>query len=113
MKVTELEGVELDYWVAKACDYDPVRQKESAEGDRVLISRFEGGRVPLWTFKPSRDWSQGGPIIEANRVSIGWYGRPYMWGANMPIGQIYGAETPLVAAMRCFVASKFGEEVEA
>lgn len=37
------------------------------------------------------DWAQGGPIIDADCMS---------------------GPTPLIAAMRCFVSSKLGDEVE-
>lgn len=57
----------------------------------------------------STDWAQGGPIIE--REGIPTYqvfsASGKMWRAG---GQI--AETLLVAAMRCYVASKLGDEVE-
>jgi hypothetical protein len=59
------------------------------------------------------DWSQGGPIIERERIEIrpgeqteGWFGSIHNVWMFMP------GPTPLVAAMRCFVASKLGDEVE-
>lgn len=69
----------------------------------------------------SNDWSKGGPIIEREEIgirrnapcsdgrqweasgSITAKGAGYRWG--------YGP-TPLIAAMRCYVASKLGEEVD-
>lgn len=69
----------------------------------------------------STDWSQGGPIIE--REEIGTQRRmPCMrgeeWEASGGVGakgagysHAYGP-TPLIAAMRCFVASRLGDEVD-
>lgn len=64
-------------------------------------------------------WAQGGPIIE--REQIGFWppagGRTagQVWAANYNLDKkkprMYGP-TPLVAAMRCYVASKLGDEVD-
>lgn len=66
-----------------------------------------------WTPLFSTNWSQGGPIIEREGINIGchldgaeWVARNY-WGEYESIGP-----TPLIAAMRCFVASRLGDEVE-
>jgi hypothetical protein len=59
----------------------------------------------------SADWAQGGPIIERERIEIrgdgndGWLADDYIHG-------IVEGQTPLIAAMRCYVASKMGDEVE-
>ena len=60
----------------------------------------------------STDWAQGGPIIE--REGIGHYkaNSSKVWAH--PYGGEYNAEGPtaLIAAMRCYVISKLGEEIE-
>lgn len=111
-KVSDLTGSELDFFVAEA------------EGKIVSARRY----VPVMTkcqkisltaweeYSPSTDWSQGGPIIKREKIGI----LPRMdgsWYAEIPKelkqdGLFAVGETPLVAAMRCFVADKFGEEVE-
>lgn len=58
-----------------------------------------------YTYKPSTDWSQGGPIIE--REKMGVFPTHDGWAAGMQSGP-----TPLIAAMRCYVANKLGDEVE-
>jgi len=60
----------------------------------------------------STDWAQGGPIIEREKLSV-VIQRADAWHASCPryVNHGYGP-TPLVAAMRCFVASKLGDEVE-
>jgi hypothetical protein len=63
----------------------------------------------------STDWSQGGPIIEREGIDVirdlsGWVS---LKTATIDHGHIRTrGPTPLVAAMRCYVASKLGAEVE-
>jgi hypothetical protein len=90
MKTSELTGAALDWAVAKC------------EGQT-----YHG---PAWT-KPSTDWAQGGPIIERERIEV----RPYdgvKWIATDNLTNHTVGTTPLIAAMRCYVASKLGDEVE-
>jgi len=63
-------------------------------------------------------WEHGGPIIERERIAIGFDGFDIfdsalpIWGACKYDGgtEEYGT-TPLIAAMRCYVASKLGDDV--
>lgn len=108
MKTSELSGAALDWAVAK-CEV----------GDSV--GSFLDGVVPhpeYNNYRPSTDWSQGGAIIERERITVIWreiFGTPEesYWVAEIdcPLTQDYGA-TPLIAAMRCYVASKLGDEIE-
>ena len=96
MKVSELTGAALDWAVTKA------------EGFDSEVTSPEWG---LWRW--ATDWGQGGPIIERERIAI-WGDNPY-WEAEF--SDSYGltwakGPTPLVAAMRCYVSSKVGEEIE-
>ena len=100
MKVSELEGAELDFWVAKAEGYAP-----KIEGKTCFLMCEAGGSIHA----PSTNWSQGGPIIEREKLSISYWS-PTSYGP-WQCHEMYGA-TPLIAAMRAYVASKFGEEVE-
>jgi hypothetical protein len=66
----------------------------------------------------STDWSQGGPIIEREELTLShspydhvFYGRTRPWCAEKKGRMEYGS-TPLIAAMRCYVASKLGDEIE-
>jgi len=63
-------------------------------------------------YNPSSDWHQGGPIIEKEEIElippnldIG------LWEARTGLSHSYGS-TPLIAAMRCYVAHKLGDEIE-
>ena len=69
-------------------------------------------RVP----KYSTDWSKGGPIIERERISVIDVDGYDFWKADKlnkeAIPVINYGPTPLIAAMRVYVASKLGDEVE-
>lgn len=67
-----------------------------------------GSGVGIWT--PSTKWSQGGPIIERERIELGWNGPD--WLAQIRADAEWYGPTPLIAAMRCYVASKLGDEVD-
>jgi len=107
MKTSELQGAALDWAVAKC------------EGHETLMCR--GKLETLFTengWTPSTDWAQGGPIVERERIAI-WFEKyddidsalP-MWAAVRFNGQDYYGSTPLIAAMRCYVASKLGDEID-
>lgn len=111
MKVAELSGALLDYWVAQIEGLTKVQVWAAAvpgKPDGCFI--WENGYPQ--SFWPSSDWAQGGPIIERERIGIeqACPGEVY---AYMPGAELYGqrGDTPLIAAMRCYVASKFGDEV--
>ena len=98
MKVSELSGFALDWAVAK-CEGNPNGWCE------MVISR------PIsYVFRPSTDWAQGGPIIEREKITIEWTGEDWM-GYIRHDEEFFGP-TPLVVAMRCYVASKLGEEID-
>lgn len=134
-KVAELLGTLLDVAVAKA------------EGRLGVDVRTGWGAAPfveggvgqpgsdVTTWSPSKTWSQGGPIIERERIATWLYDQGHagdagaQWRAMVggvhgwDDGSIVAGEQPygrldtagptlLVAAMRAYVASKLGEEVE-
>jgi hypothetical protein len=64
----------------------------------------------------STDWSQGGPIIDREHICLDYWDippTPAHWTAGIAgtMDSLEGS-TPLVAAMRCFVFSRLGDEVE-
>lgn len=70
------------------------------------------GREPYEPWRPDEDWAQGGWIIEQEVITLDIHCRMTLcWSAEMP-GTKYTGPTPLVAAMRCFVASHLGDEVD-
>jgi hypothetical protein len=60
---------------------------------------------------PSTDWAQGGPIIERNLITI--FRRDEEWFAysSLSLTTDFHGDTPLIAAMRCYVASKLGDDI--
>ena len=65
-------------------------------------------------YSPSTDWALGGPLIE--RENIGLWSEGDDWEAKIQTASgewlAEWDEYPLIAAMRCYVASKLGDEVE-
>jgi len=92
MKTNELTGAALDWAVAMA---------ENWAGADFEIKPY------------STDWAHGGPIIEREGLCLHRYKGTSQWSATYSAQdpECYGP-TPLIAAMRCYVASKLGEEVE-
>lgn len=98
MNTSELTGPALDWAVAKCMDWPyPVVYDE--DGNEVLIA-------------PSTDWAQGGPIIEREKIGL-FFDRACgnKWRASHMTAPYQLGPTPLIAAMRCFVAGQMGDEV--
>ena len=104
IKTEDLTGAALDWAVAK-CSF--------IEGTaRSLIAA---------DVKPySTSWQEGGPIIEREIHSITdttmRSDMSFAWEAKIHVGaglcvRMHGP-TPLIAAMRCFVASKMGDTID-
>ena len=94
----------------------PVASLEGAALDwAVTLAEYPNTEHDVWrNFRSechySTDWAQGGPIIEREKMTLEWTGED--WMAYIRHDEEYFGPTPLIAAMRCFVASKLGEEVE-
>jgi hypothetical protein len=100
-KTSELEDVALD-WAAAEASGTPIYRS------RKTLTRMDMDGNAYW--KPSTDWVQGGAIIERERVELEHDG--YAWWARIKADDDYTGPTPLIAAMRCYVASKLGDEVD-
>jgi len=96
MKTSELTGAALDWAVAKCADL-PYPHVYDEQGEIVEVS-------------PSTDWAQGGPIIERERIELEHDG--FIWWARIKADEEYSGPTPLIAAMRCYVASKLGDDID-
>jgi hypothetical protein len=119
VKVSELEGAQLDYWVAKTLGDRQMRIVGAEEHERCE-TRF-GDQWPWNRFMPSLAWMDGGTIIEREEICT----EPHAhfveengatdWRATIFYdgGERYDVDgpTPLIAAMRAYVASKFGDTV--
>lgn len=115
IKTSELIDAALDLAVALARD-ESVRVECGRV--RFALSQFTDDYD---LYSPSTDWAQGGPIIErkhihtwTDRKDAAYAGHPdSYWVAEMTeLGGIWWGPTPLIAAMRCYVASKLGDEID-
>ena len=113
VKTNELTGAALDWAVAK-CE-GLLCFGYRTDGERFAVKNGDSG---IDGFMPSTDWAQGGPIIEREGINLDNYAKNPKWSAWTPApdresgeAQAYGP-TPLIAAMRCYVVSKLGDEVE-
>ena len=91
MKTSGLSGATLDTWVAKA------------------ISKPPGAAY-------SSSWEAGGPLIEKERIHVApMPGKGWVWCAVVVSESTKGAwqegRTPLIAAMRALVASRYGNDL--
>lgn len=109
-KVSNLIAATLDWAVAEA---DQV-EAYFIEGAMIIHQAdSDGGDV---TYNPSSNWGQGGPIIESHGISITreaieW--AAWTWARTRDDAEHFGyGDTALIAAMRCYVQSKLGDEVE-
>ena len=119
MKTSELTGAALDWAVAKtegATDFwfDTVATYWVKLDGKDRALRYGWAQ----SYLPSTDWCQGGSIIEREELTLShspydhvFYGRTRPWCAEKKGRMEYGP-TPLIAAMRCYVASKLGDEIE-
>jgi hypothetical protein len=105
LKTTELQGAALDWAVAKAEGVDGYIVNESFM-TRWTDDECEDGV----DYHYSTDWAQGGPIIEREKMTLEWTGED--WMAYIRHDEEYFGPTPLIAAMRCYVASVLSDEVE-
>ncbi|NKI68891.1 DUF2591 domain-containing protein [Collimonas pratensis] len=120
MEINKLSGALLDFWVARS-EGDTAEILTDEKGDFcVREHRLESGSVTRGPFEPSSNWMDGGGIIQREGIGIAKlfqsvdgaieYGKE--WAALALDDEIVmEGPDPLTAAMRVFVASKFGESV--
>lgn len=112
IKVSEASGAVLDWLVAKC---GGIKEHDMGSFMCPIIDA-----VLAYQYAPSSHWSQGGPIIEREQIIAtlerlnggSWRAQaPYDRAQDRP-GPYYYGSTPLIAAMRCYVTSKLGDEVD-
>ena len=99
VKTQDLIGTTLDWAVASYTDKHVTRKD-----------------IHWGNYSPSTNWAQGGPIKTRERISTqikhdGWW-VACIYNMNDDPTYIKLAHSELVAAMRCYVASKLGDEVD-
>lgn len=112
-KTSELIGTALDWVVAKC---EGVTQHDMGHWKLPILEACTAHQ-----YTPSTDWSQGGPISERARICSrtiaqdGMYWSAYInpgGSTRASLGEPSYGPTELIAKMRCYVASKLGDEVE-
>ena len=115
VRTSELSGFALDWAVAKIEEVE--YQEEDYRQEIPFYYEKESTRF-------SSNWAQGGPIIEREGLCVG---RKHQcdsaycelndpavnhWARTPSGGFLSYGPTPLIAAMRCYVASKLGDVVD-
>jgi hypothetical protein len=124
VKTAELAGPALGWAVAIAKGIPAEEIYVSSSGKYQNLyrrNRDEDGALDgTYTTGPDllfwKKWEAGGPIIERERIAISYHPNPLQpgwkpWAASFA-AHTYRDNTPLIAAMRCYVASKLGDEVD-
>jgi hypothetical protein len=107
MRTNELSETALDWAVAK-CEGLLAFSYKNDMG--LLLITLSTGETEY--FKPTLDWAQGGPIIEREGICL-VLNQHRTWDAHKDnVNFFETGTTPLIAAMRCYVASKLGDEVQ-
>lgn len=123
MRVSELTGHALNWAVAKCAGLLEPRERYGKMVPAVVLDmEYWSNGDPMVRlnpcpdvyyraeYDPSTNWEHGGPIIERERITV--IAMPNgTWATSTPLHSFHHP-TPLIAAMRCYVASKLGDEVE-
>lgn len=142
IKTSELSDAALNWAVSVAGEYEANGHRPRLGwSTRTDVPRYwcvrhqvkDVGWFADYEFCPTRDWSQGGPIIDREGISLrpirkpghkldgqclaaidhGNTGTLVQWVKRETFSRHYWkGPTPLIAAMRCYVASRLGDEVE-
>ena len=121
VKTADLIGPALN-WAAAVADKRTIL-RTLCKDIVVRGRRADGSEIfdDSYSFTPSESWLQGGQIIEREEIGLrrnAPCSRGREWEASPSItakgaGGKWGyGPTPLVAACRCFVAARLGDEVD-
>jgi hypothetical protein len=120
MKTSELTGAALD-WAVATC----LGHKKYINYGAYIRVPYSNDSSHTISFCPTTDWGLGGPIIEREGITVSRtdqksYKGQMPWVAYL-IEHLFEDEyeheyqhgpTPLIAAMRCYVASKLGDDID-
>ncbi len=121
IKTSELTDTALD-WAAANADghtihdgdwYGPYKPEATLKWSRMRSGKLDalcnlsGGR-----YQPSTEWAQGGPIIEREKMDLQFVEEWHAMRPGEPRFTSGFGPTPLIAAMRCYVASRLGDEID-
>lgn len=116
MKVSELEGAALDYWVARAMGYNELYLIPD-EVIGIIYDDDECG-TDRADWEPSTNWAQGGPLLDEWAVM-------FEWAESAVLGEVFAYMTPevgrkvgcyapdrLIGGMRAIVMHVYGDTVD-
>ena len=118
VRVWEFEGAQLDLLVAQAAGIEGARIVDGV----CMVPRLQAqpAQSSLSHYRPTSDWSDAGPIVERYAISVWRYPNLDSWHAGtqfdfersegLKVRNYCQGPTPLVAAMRTFVASRLWKE---
>ena len=107
IKTNTLTDRALD-WAVASIEKMPKDALSDVNGHPVVLRTYWGEVIEL-RCEFSTNWAQGGPIIEREGIDLYQSG---LWAAEIDGEHRQEGPTPLVAAMRCYVASRLGDEVD-
>lgn len=122
IKVSKTTNIQLDWLVLQSQGAFDLHLQSTYGAKKAWVFSERDDEDPervdrhfLSDYSASTVWSIGGPIIEREKIGLGWV--VDHWQANKAHNynkSFHGSDPqhPLIAAMRCFVASKLGDEVE-
>lgn len=116
VKTSELTGAALD-WAVSTIEYPNDSTIKRGDAEMFIDCNAFGD------YSFSTDWAKGGPIIEREGI---WLRGPHdatkpdgdvvvridYWYAHCNHKHVKNGPTPLIAAMRCYVASKLSDEID-
>lgn len=107
MRISQVNGAELDFWVARALGLMPsiLRSRGLPACYVVPVDR------EAFSFAPSSIWSDGGPIIDRERIGFRWAelgARRWCIAVKQGLVSVEAnGDMPLIAAMRAVVMGQF------
>lgn len=113
INANDLDGLALDWAVTMAERPDELRYGlddwREQRRSRVVSGEYD--------FRWHQSWNQAGAVIDREQINLTTiHDSPGLWGAFYDDGQDHTfphhGETPLLAAMRCFVAQKLGQTID-
>lgn len=116
MKVSELTGSLLDFWVARTQE---IAMPEPGSFDHKNLNVYvytdlvdESGNFDFQKYSPSSVWAHGGPLIEKYGFDVSLDEVRQKWDA-MSGYMDYPSEgdTPLQAICRAVVRAEFGDDL--
>jgi hypothetical protein len=110
MKTSELTGAALN-WAVAMCEGWNLTTASDKTGSYPWLVKA-GKDIDLKKYRPSTNWMQGGPIIQREKIEIFIRDEEWFAYSSLSTPEDFPGDTPLIAAMRCYVASQLGDTID-